>query len=497
MHARRIVIAALVALWTGSAPAAPAAEAQVTVRGGALRGSSADGVQAFLGIPYAAPPVGALRWQAPQAPAAWSGVRDATRFGSACAQGDDRFFGLTPQRRGEDCLYLNVWTPPHAAQALPVMVWLHGGAHRMGAASLAAYDGARLAARGVVVVTLNYRLGYLGYFAHPALGADGGNFGLMDQIAALAWVRDNIAAFGGDPAQVTVFGESAGGADILYLMTHPAGRGLFRAAIVESGGGWGKPLPRDKMQDKVVAALAGVGVARDLDAAALRALPAQKLIDAQAADRNLGFGPFLDGRTVFEAPAKVFAEGRQQKLPLIIGSNDGEGSLLRFRQPGWRDRLLIRLPMVSGWYPDVEADARAPLLFRDAVFAAPARWIAAHHAPAWLYRYAHLSAGQRGKAPGAGHAAEIAYVFDTLDSLAVFKIALDDEDRRQATQLADCWVSFAKAARPDCGLAWSPYRRSADRALLIGDDAREGALPDGAALDGVTKYFGPGGWFGG
>lgn len=496
MHTRRIVIAAF-ALWAGVALAASVDETQLTVDGGALRGSSANGVRAFLGIPYAAPPVGALRWKPPQAPAAWSGVRDATQFGAACTQGEDRLFGLTPKQRSEDCLSLNVWAPPRPATPLPVMVWLHGGAHRIGASSLDAYNGAGLAARGVIVVTLNYRLGYLGYFAHPALGTDGSNFGLMDQIAALQWVRDNIAAFGGDPAQVTVFGESAGGADILYLMTSPAGRGLFRAAIVESGGGWGKPLPRARMQDKVVDALAGIGIARDLDAAALRALPAQKLIDAQAGDRNLGFGPFLDGSTVFEAPATVFAEGRQQKVPLIIGSNDWEGSLLRFRAPGWRDKLLIRLPMVSGWYPDVEADARAPLLFRDAVFAAPARWVAAHHAPAWLYRYAHVSAGQRGKTPGAGHAAEIAYVFDTLDSLAVFKVAVDDEDRRLATQLADCWVSFARSMKPDCGIAWSPYRSGENKALLIGRDAREGPLPDGAALDGVTKYFGPGGWFGG
>ena len=229
------------------------------------------------------------------------------------------------------------------------------------------------------------------------------------------------------------------------------------------------------------------------------ALDAQQLVRAQAGDRNLGFGPFLDGATVFEAPAKVFADDRQQPLPLIIGSNSREGSLLKFRKPGWRDRLLMHLPAIAGWYEGRadDAEARAPLLFRDAVFAAPARWIAAHHEPSWLYRFAHVSAGQRGKVSGAGHAAEIAYVFDNLDALQAYGVAVDDDDRRLAAQLADCWVAFAREAAPQCAFAWPAYRRDEDRALLIDGAASAARLPDAATLDGVTKYFGPGGWFGG
>lgn len=497
---KRLAAAALLACAAASASADEAPRARLA-DGAALRGASADGVQAFLGIPYAAPPVGALRWRPPQAPAAWSGERDATQFGPACPQGEDRLYGLTPKLRREDCLYLNVWTPAARAAPLPVMVWLHGGAHRIGSASIPSYDGRRLAQRGVVVVTLNYRLGYLGYFAHPALAAEGraGNFGLLDQIAALRWVQRHIAAFGGDPQRVTVFGESAGGADVLYLMTSRAGEGLFQRAIVESGGGWGKPLPRERMQRQIVDALAVVGVDGKADAAALRALAPEKLLEAQRAERSLGFGPFVDGDSVSEAPAAVFAAGREARVPLIIGSNDWEGSLLKLRKPGFWDGVLARLPAVSGWYEGQAADAaaRQPLLFRDIVFAAPARWLAARHAaqaPTWLYRFAHVSAGRRGEVPGAGHAAEIAYVFDTLDALQAYGTTVDADDRALAATLADCWTAFARDGAPRCATDWPRYDAQGDRLLLLDRGARALATPDAAALDGVTKYFGPGGW---
>lgn len=470
--------------------------ATVTFRDGTLHGALVDGVQSFLGIPYAAPPIGALRWQPPQRPAPRADARDATQYGAACVQGEDRLFGLTPKRRSEDCLYLNVWAPPHPSGPLPVMVWLHGGAHRIGTAALPTYDGRRLASRGVIVVTLNYRLGYLGYFAWPGLA--GGNFGLMDQIAALHWVQDNIAAFGGDPKQVTVFGESAGGADVLYLMTSPAGRGLFRAAIVESGGGWGVPKKPEAMQKTTRDALATIDIDKHATLAQLRALDANRLIEAQSGDHDLGFGPFLDGKTVFESPASVFAAGRQMKVPLIIGSNDNEGSLLKFRKPRWRDRLLAMWPTFAGWYEGQadNAEARIPLLFRDIVFGAPARWVAAHQPPTWLYRFSYVTSGQRAKLRGAGHAAELSYVFDTVDALQAYGVKVDDEDRQLATRVADCWASFARQAAPQCSYAWQPYSANTDNALLIDRAPHEAKLPDGDALDGVTHYFGPGGRFG-
>jgi len=213
-----------------------AAEPRVKTANGSLEGTTeASGIRAYRGIPFAQPPIDELRWQPPQPVVAWSQPLDATKFGAACPQPEDRFFNLTPPVQDEACLFLNVWAPKNA-KALPVMVWIHGGSNRMGAGSLPIYDGTRLAQRGVVLVTLNYRVGYLGFFAHDALDAEknGGNFGLQDQIAALKWVQANIAAFGGDPARVTVFGESAGAGSILALAGMPAARGLFARAIVQS-----------------------------------------------------------------------------------------------------------------------------------------------------------------------------------------------------------------------------------------------------------------------
>ncbi|MES2682151.1 MAG: carboxylesterase family protein [Pseudomonadota bacterium] len=460
---------------------------------------TAEGIRAFLGIPYAAQPVADLRWRAPQAHAPWAAPRDATSFGAACPQPDDRFAGLTPKVQDEACLYLNVWAPK-AAQGLPVMVWLHGGAHRFGAGSIPFYDGSALAKRGVVVVTINYRLGYLGYFSHPALDAEneGGNFGLMDQKFALEWLREHIAAFGGDPKQITLFGESAGGADVLYLMADAKSQGLFQRAIVQSGGGWNRPLPKKKMQKDVLDSLEKAGVAASATAADLRQLDARKLVDALGG--GIGFGAFLDEKVTFEPPSKAFEEGRAAKVPLIIGSNDWEQNLI-FKAPppkGLAARAIPHLPQVRGWYGGQAktADARRRLLFRDVVFAAPARWLAAkhsQHAPAWLYSFTYVTSGSRGKLPGAGHAAEIAYVFDTLGATEKSAANASGEDRKLAAGLADCWAAFAKTGAPDCSLAkWQPFDANADNALLIDPNPRQIKLPDREVLDGVVDLFGPG-----
>ncbi|MDB5971063.1 MAG: carboxylesterase/lipase family protein [Hydrocarboniphaga sp.] len=494
MQAYRVIAAALLSLIAASAQAQ---QPLVKISSGELLGQQRDGVRRFIGIPYAAQPIGALRWQPPQPAPPWTAPLDASAYGPACPQPDDRLFGFTPPKQDEACLHLNVWAPAAHDQALPVMVWLHGGAHRIGSASLPFYDGQKLAARGVVLVTLNYRLGYLGFFSHPALDAEGkaGNFGLMDQIAALKWVRDNIAAFGGDPARVTVFGESAGGADVLYLMSSPAGSKLFSAAIVESGGGWNKPPTRKAMQKLVLDDLETVGVDDHADASALRKLPAKKVVDAQA-HGALGFGPFVDDTTTFEKPSTVFAAGRQLPVPLIIGNNDYEGSLLKYRDMGFMGALLTRLPVIAGWYESQAPAAadRQPLLFRDTVFAAPARWIAAHQsrlAPTWLYRFSYVASARRGKQPGAAHAGEIGYVFDTLDTVPKIGAATSDEDRQMARQVADCWVAFASTHEPRCALAWKPYEPAADNVLMIDAQPHEARHPEGRILDGVTEWFGP------
>ncbi|HEY0782893.1 MAG TPA: carboxylesterase family protein, partial [Thermoanaerobaculia bacterium] len=221
---------------------------RITIDTGVLAGSAADGIQTFKGIPYAKPPVGPLRWRPPQPPAAWKEARDATAFGAACPLGGAALEGDGLQT-SEDCLTLNVWAPAHADRSspgAPVMVWLHGGANSNGAGAKRYYDGTAFARDGIVLVSLNYRLGPLGFFAHPALTKEAGpseplgSYGLMDQVAALGWVKRNARAFGGDPARVTVFGESAGGEDVLALLAVPSATGLFQQAIVESGPGWPK-----------------------------------------------------------------------------------------------------------------------------------------------------------------------------------------------------------------------------------------------------------------
>lgn len=500
---RRVLAATALAL---AAVAAHAGERpRVELLQGAVVGVEAGGVRSYKGIPYAAPPVQDRRWTAPQTPPPWTAPLDASSFGPACPQGEDRFSGQTPPVRNEDCLYLNVWAPAQAEAPLPVMVWIHGGANRIGAASLPYYDGARLAARGAVVVSFNYRLGYLGFFAHPALAEEGGggNFALMDQIAALRWVRNEIAKFGGDPARVTVFGQSAGGADILYLMTSPAASRLFQRAIVQSGGGWVRPLDRKTMARRVVRNLGAVGVGKTTGAVELRALPAERLLEAQRQEKGLGFGPFLDGATVFEAPHTVFSAGRQATVPLLIGSTDWEANLLEARGGGgMRGAILARMPPAYGWY-DGRADGaaqREALLFTDIVFGAPARWVAAQHAaraPAYLYRFTHVTRGRRGEVPGAGHGAEIPYVFDTLGTTSKSAANAGADDLRLARGLADCWVAFAATGAPACALAdWHRYDPSSDRLLLIDGGAREVPVPDAAALDGVQDWFGPGAWMG-
>jgi para-nitrobenzyl esterase len=492
----------LTLLLLAGAPASALERPSVAIDSGPLIGAETQGIRTFLGIPYAAPPVGERRWKAPQAASMWKQPRDASRYGPACPQADDKFSGYTPKEQSEDCLYLNVWTPADAGRPLPVMVWLYGGAHRIGAASLPFYDGSRLAARGVIVVSFNYRLGYLGYFSHPALHAEnqGGNFGLMDQVHALKWVRENIAAFGGDPAQVTIFGESAGGADVLYLMTGLAGRGLFQRAIVQSGGGWYQPLSVSKMQRGIARKLKKIGVPADADAAALRRLEARKLVEAQRGAAEMGFGPFLDGITVTEAPFAVFEAGREMAVPLIIGSNSWEANLMRLGGAGMMGAILARVPQAYRWYPGQDAEQRKDALFRDIVFAAPARWIAARHsqrAPSWLYAFNHVSSGRRGQVPGAGHAAEISYVFDTLDATPKSAVNADAADRRLAAQLADCWTAFAKAGMPDCGLpSWKPYAAETDNILEIDGQAYERRHPSANTLNGIEGWFGPGAMLG-
>lgn len=336
-------------------------------RQGTLAGSAEQGIHIWRGIPYAAPPVGPLRWRAPQPPARWPGVRQADAFSAASWQDIDycrELGGGDPGRFSEDCLYLNVWAPASAAQPLPVMVWLHGGGFTIGAGSLPPYDGLALASRDVVVVTVNYRLGHLGFFAHPALEEEAGerlyNFALLDQIAALQWVQENIHAFGGDAANVTLFGESAGARSVLSLMASPKAKGLFHKAIIQSG--YTLPdLPREKALEKG-RLLAEHFALPQASAEQLRAIPAEAFWSLSA-PLNIGPAPIAGDIVLPQPMLETFFAGRQHPMPVIIGSNSDEASVMAVFgvdiagqiQKLRRERRL-GLGLIKLLYPGVKGD---------------------------------------------------------------------------------------------------------------------------------------------
>lgn len=462
-------------------------QAQVQLDAGPVRGQLQDSVIFFKGMPYAKAPVGDLRWRPPQPVQPWTGVRDATQFGPDCAQepfgGDAAPLGVTP---AEDCLYVNVWKPAAATAApLPVMVWLHGGGFVNGGSSPAVYDGAAFARRGVVLVSLNYRLGRFGFFAHPALSAEAGdndlvgNYGYMDQLAALQWVQRNIRAFGGDPANVTLFGESAGGASALALMTTPLAKGLFQKMIVESGGGRGPLLPMRELRtdrpglpsaEAVGTAFAkNAGIDGD-DAAALaqlRALPASRVVDGL----NMGSmfnptyvtGPVRDGKIVIDAPDAIVRRGAQMKVPLMIGATSADLGMSGAKNKaelfdGFKG-LAARAK--AAYDPAGTGDFRAlsSAIGADRTMVEPARLIArlvaAQGLPAYVFRFSYVAesvrmtgqgAGQ-GANEGAGHASELPFVFDTVR--ARYGDKTTQADLATADAAIGYWVAFAKRGDPN------------------------------------------------
>jgi len=450
-----------VGLMTAAALVAARADAgagaiRVRVQGGVLIGAVDGGVKIFKGIPYAAPPVGPLRSALPQAVVPWPGERAAAVFGPSCMQRAP-VRNVEPESSGaevsEDCLTLNVWAPQAAAKA-PVMVWIHGGGNQTGSSAVKYYDGAAFARDGIVLVSLNYRLGKLGFEPHNGEA----NFGLWDQVAALKWVKKNIAVFGGDPANVTVFGESAGGQDTLALMAAAAARGLFQKAIVESGGGgWG---------------------------------PNPKIAQQESADHVGEWGVIVDGHLLKEPPLSAFAAGRVARIPLIIGTNSEEGSLLGLD------------PHSGGIFPNLSAgdmgvlktvygsqgsddEHLARLVFRDGYFASEARWVAAKvsalGAPAYLYRFDYVLSVLKKRRAGAFHGSEIPFVFDRMPEISV-----SDDDMRVEQALHDCWAAFARTGKPVCDQArdWPAFGPSGDGQWMV-FDAHPSARPleNVAALD--------------
>ena len=504
----RIPLAALFAVFALSVegPARAAEAPVVRVAEGQAQGVGEDGVAVFKGLPYAAPPLGPLRWRAPQAPAGWSGVRDVSAYGADCVQkrgGWDSTQSKLPV--SEDCLTLNVWAPAKAA-GLPVMVWIHGGGFTMGSGSQPLFDGGKLARRGMVVVTLNYRLGRFGFFAHPALTAEGagaalGNYGLMDQVAALQWVKRNIAAFGGDPDKVTIFGESAGGGSVIQHMLMKPSQGLFRAAVSESGGGrdvW-PTLAEAEQKGVAFAAKAGVQGGDAAALAQLRALPAKTVagaLDLLSGEPDIYSGPMIDGRLVTLRPSDGFAAGRQAKVPFLVGANSNELGFIPVLFLGPVTAAAAKQlgddkdAVVKAYGSKAESDAR---LASDLTFVEPARFLAsqtsARGQPTWLYSFGYVPTAQRASQKGAGHATELAFVFGNLGELAK---PATPEDEQAATLIGDYWTAFAKTGDPNGAgrPAWPRYDAKTDQRLEISITGAAVAGPAGGpGLDAIRDHF--------
>ena len=502
------LIAAMAAGWTAlPAYAAP----EVRIDAGRLAGQSDGTISAFRGIPYAAPPVGALRWRPPQPVAHWQGLRKAEVVGALCPQiynATDN--GVGPLPMSEDCLTLNVYAPARPTQTpLPVMFWIHGGGYVNGSGTAALYDGSALAKQGVVVVTINYRLGRLGYFAHPALsrehpGEPLANYGMMDQIAALKWVARNIRAFGGDPGNVTVFGESAGGSAVNLLMISPEARGLFHRAASQSGPGRGPEtrLNRPGSKGQPSAESFGTAFAESLgitgaDAAALRAVSVERILAAGDPRFSAGGGPVIDGRFVPDAIDRVFARGGEARVPYLVGSNALEFPWGTVSKPGpFGDVLTLdkqQQARIFATYPTPQAfDTN---LISDLLFTESARLLARLHAtngaPAYLYRFSVLSATAPKELTAAPHASDRQYVFNTLGASPW---PTGSEDQRAADLTSAYWVAFARAGDPngDGRPAWPRYAATDDRLLeLTNSGAVARAVPGVPTLEAIADSYQP------
>jgi len=498
-------------------PAPLAPDTPVAVTGGSVTGALVDGspaIIAYKGIPFAAPPVGDLRWKAPAPVVSWAGTRAATDFGPACMGGGHR--GDT---NAEDCLYLNVWTQTAKPEPQAVMVWIHGGGFTGGSGSGASYYGTHLAERGVVVVTINYRLNVFGFMAHPELAAESGyggsgNYGLMDITAALRWVHDNIVAFGGDPERVTIFGESAGGGAVMSTMLVPQSRGLFQRAIGESNWVYGWDRGESEAARKQASAeAAGLEVARNLGGengpatlAAMRDASAEDVLGAYRAvayspftREGFGWGPSVDGHVIPDDPVAMYESGRQTDVPLIVGMNGNEGIL--FTRGLGIDTKAKFDALVHASYPMIEQEALSHYqvtddskagagmahLAHDLFFAGPVLLHAKSQAnvssPAWLYHFTRVPPSAWGASMGSHHTAEIRYVFGNLTGPGSYAPPMaaegeepSDVDKRLSDTIMSYWVQFAKTGNPNVEgqPQWPEYDPATDTYLQLDEEVKTG-----------------------
>ena len=514
---RHCVLACLVFLLAGPAALAQISTSKVT--GGQLAGTLVDGVASFKGIPFAAPPIGELRWKAPQPVPAWQGVRKAEAYGPSCMQSAQMIalMGAGPSV-SEDCLYLNVWTAAKSAtERRPVMVWIYGGGFAAGMTGVAAYDGQQFAKRGVVLVSVAYRVGPFGFLADPALTREGGgtsgNYGLEDMIAGLRWVKRNIAKFGGDASRVTIFGESAGGLAVSMLAASPAATGLFQRAISESGSSFGPPSrgnaagalvpPLKSAEAFGHSFLTKLGAA---DLAGARALSADKVQSGLPADALAGgFWPNFDGRILPGDHYLRYAAGKFNDTPVLIGTNSDEGAL--FARPGMTiaafekqvragygdhaDDILKAYPHAT----DMDAARAAKQLFRDTTFAwgtwAWARLQSEHGKnPEFIYYFDHRT---EQSPDGANHASEIPFVFNTLSAtgLGGVHLKIGPKEVKLAEQMQRYWVNFATNGDPNAsGLpSWPAFDAKTQQAMVLDDASGARPLPNQAQLHALDEYF--------
>ncbi len=497
------------------------AQAAVKIEGGRVKGMTEDGLTVYKGIPFAAPPTGDFRWKVPQAVVPWEGILTADQFGPACPQlpfPDTSSMKNAVGKMSKDCLYLNVWTPATSPnEKLPVMVWIHGGGFAIDAPSIENYDGVNLAKKGVVLVSIAYRLGALGFMAHPELSAENergqsGNYGLLDQIAGLKWVRNNIAAFGGDPGNVTIFGESAGGISVSMLCASPLAKGLFTRAISQSGGSFG-PVKEERQNGSIQtlkgAKNQGIHFAERMGAksiAELRAMPPEKFLkDSETANMG-GFWPICDGYVIVDDQYKLYFKGQYHDVDVIIGTNSNEGAIFIQDVNAEQQKKLLKAsfgPLAEKAlkvYPatdDTVALRSARNVFRDTLFAWPS-WAWARlqkktgHSSVFVYYFDQRQPPRRhGESlPDAAHADEINYVFGHVDHN--FNFQYPDEDRALSSIMMDYWVNFAKTGNPNKKgrPEWSPFDGS-DHAVMYlkGTVPHAGPMPNAPQLAFMEIYF--------
>jgi para-nitrobenzyl esterase len=494
----------------------------VKLDSGLISGSTVGDVRVFKGIPFAQPPIGELRWKPPLRVKPWTGIRPCNDFGPSCPQPDilRRVYGAKLGKTGEDCLYLNVWTGARGpGEKRPVMVWLHGGGYTMGSGSTSFYNGEALARQGAVVVTINYRLGIYGFLAHPWLSKESvhnssGNYGLLDQIAALQWVRRNIAAFGGDPGRVTIFGESAGAGSVCLLMASPLARELFHRAIAESGSAFGSNRhlrekwygqePAEKMGERAAAQL-GAKSLPDLRSRSSESLLAISAAGAgtPAAPNTFVFVPIVDGWVVPDDPAVLFEEGKQAAVPLIVGTNADEGSIFLLESPiktveeyrsaarmqygQYTDEVLKLYPAESSG----EIRAAMNRNVTDSRFITGARMFAKWQSKvsrSYLYHFTWVGPGPRAQL-GAYHASEIPHVFGTLSA---DQVAGQPAEKIPSAAMMGYWVRFAATGDPNGkgGVHWPAYQPASDQYIEFGTEIGVGSHLHQAGCDLFERVAG-------